>query len=103
MPVLTLEAIRQNPWNVLTHDLPAEPSRLLLNVAQLAAATCRQIESDLFATACDEAPDSPLDAEARDIADRFFKANRKIGEICCLLEEIFGVVAEDYLLPRNSA
>ena len=39
MPVLTLEAIRQNPWNVLTHDLPAEPSRLLLNVAQLAAAT----------------------------------------------------------------
>jgi hypothetical protein len=48
MPVLTLEAIRQNPWNVLTHDLPAEPSRLLLNVAQFAAATCRRIESDLF-------------------------------------------------------
>jgi hypothetical protein len=103
MPTLTFEAIRQNPWNVLTHELPSTPPRLLLTLAQLAAASCRQIDAELFTLACEDGADSPLDAECRDIADRFFKAHRKIGEICGLLEEQFGIEAQDYLLPSNSA
>jgi hypothetical protein len=93
MPTLTLEAIRQNPWNAVTYDLPAHPSLLLLTLAQFAATCCRQIEADLaFAST----------TEARINTDGFFKANRKIGEIIGLLEEQFGIEAKDYLLPRNS-
>jgi hypothetical protein len=101
MPTLTFEAIRQNPWNVLTHELPENPSRLLLTLGQIAATCCRQIEADLFRLACDELDESLLDKD-REIADRFLKANRKIGEICGLLEEKFGVVAHDYVLSSNS-
>jgi len=50
MPVLTIEAIRQNPWNVLTHELPADPGELLLTAARLAATYCRDGEF-LLATA----------------------------------------------------
>ena len=100
MPTLTLEAIRQNPWNAVTHDLPACPSRQLLTLAQLAAACCRQIEADLELA---DDGDEQTTTERRDRIDRFFKANRKIGEICGLWKDQFGVEAEDYLLPSNSA
>src|SRR4029077_18877799 len=34
MPTLTIEDIRNNPWNVLTHRLPERPDELLLEIAQ---------------------------------------------------------------------
>jgi hypothetical protein len=102
MPTLTLEAIRQNPWNAVTHDLPAHPSHQLLTLAQLAAACCRQIEADLV-LATDDGDATISTPETRDSTDRFLKANRRIGEICGLFEEHFGIEAKDYLLPRNSA
>jgi len=91
MPVLTLEAIRQNPWNVLTHDLPSDASELLLKAAQLAATCCRQIEFETLAL-----------ASAHTSLDRCSKAHRKIGEICGLLEDRFGVPMHDFSLSRNS-
>jgi hypothetical protein len=44
MTVLTIEAIRENPWNVVSHTLPPHPDPLLLVVAYLAADYCRQSE-----------------------------------------------------------
>ena len=45
MAMLTIEAIRENPWNVLTHKLPDACGPLLLEVAWLAADYCRKSES----------------------------------------------------------
>jgi hypothetical protein len=101
MPTLTLDAIRQNPWNAVTYDLPADPSLLLLTLAQLAAACCRQIESDLLFSNDGDLRTSTT--EIRNSIKGFIKANRKIGEIIGLLEEQFEIEAKDYLLPSNSA
>ncbi len=51
MPTLTLEAIRRNPWNVLTHAMPADPSRLFLEAARRAALYCRDSEYALVIAA----------------------------------------------------
>jgi hypothetical protein len=40
----SIGAIRENPWNVLTHKLPGYPMRLLLEVADFAATYCRNSE-----------------------------------------------------------
>jgi hypothetical protein len=48
MPILTIEAIRQNPWNVLSHELPHDPSLLLLRLARMAADYCRRSENLLM-------------------------------------------------------
>jgi hypothetical protein len=45
MPILSLEAIRENPWNVLSHDLPNQCPPLLLEIAWLAADYCGKSES----------------------------------------------------------
>jgi hypothetical protein len=48
MPILTIEAIRENPWNVLSHELPPNPSLLLLRLARMAADYCRRSENLLM-------------------------------------------------------
>ena len=101
MPILTLEAIRQNPWNVLTHELPSDPAELLLKAAQLAATCCRQIDVEILDATRDNSTSAPS-SEMCEAADHFLKANRKIGEIIGLLEEKFGVPAYDFWLSRNS-
>jgi hypothetical protein len=45
MPILSLKAIRENPWNVLSHDLPNKCPPLLLEIAWLAADYCGKSES----------------------------------------------------------
>ncbi len=45
MPTLTIEAIRENPWNITTHGLPDRCEPLLLEIAWLAADYCRKSES----------------------------------------------------------
>jgi hypothetical protein len=91
MPTLTLETLRQNPWNVLTHDLPSDASELLLRTAQIAATCCRQIEFEALERASEHTS-----------ADRCSRAHRKIGEIIGLLEDNFGVAAHEIMLSRNS-
>ena len=44
MPTLTIEVIRENPLNVVTHTLPTHPTELLLDTAYLAANYCRKSE-----------------------------------------------------------
>jgi hypothetical protein len=51
MPTLTIEAIRENPWNAITYGLPSDPAPLLLEVAHLAAAYCRASEYQLMLAA----------------------------------------------------
>jgi hypothetical protein len=102
MPILTIEAIQQNPRNVISHDLPAYPSQELLRVAQFAAACCRQIESEILDLADEPGSTLALSPEAKNSVDRFLIANRKIGEICATLEKRFGVPFCDFWLFRNS-
>lgn len=94
MPTLTLEAIRQNPWNVITHDLPSESSELLLRTARLAASYCRQSEHLIMLAARDgdyapawwtggeNDPDSHEESEGRS-----YEADDKLTEIDALLGE----------------
>jgi hypothetical protein len=44
MLTLTLEALRENPWNVVTYKLPSHPKPLLVNAAYLAAEYCHKSE-----------------------------------------------------------
>ena len=43
-PILTVDAIRDNPWNAVTLPLPKRPSRLLVILAFYAADYCRVSE-----------------------------------------------------------
>jgi hypothetical protein len=95
MRILTLEAIRCNPWNALSYELPAHPSRLLLELARLAAHYCRQSEYELMLAAregnyvpwwwCEGAPDAHEESEALAL-----EADEKLTEIFDLLEVEFG-------------
>lgn len=95
MPILTIEAIRQNPWNVVTHKLPTCPGRLLLEVAYLAADYCRASEYFLV-TAVTRSNYTPEGWEPTDGCDaheeseaRGFNAHLRLEEICSLYEKQF--------------
>jgi hypothetical protein len=88
MPELTIEAIRENPWNVITHTLPVEASPVLLEAAYLAAVYCRNSEYMLMHAAHDgdyvpagwePGPDS---CDVHEINERRGRnAERKLDEI----------------------
>jgi hypothetical protein len=95
MPTLTLEAIRQNPWNVITQDLPSDPSQLLLRAARLAASYCREAEYMLVvAVRADEYVPAGWtggegDPDAHEASEgRAYEADDKLTEIDALLGEI---------------
>ena len=48
MPTMTIEAIRENPWNAVDHELPEVADRLLLDVAYRAAVYCMTSEYELM-------------------------------------------------------
>jgi hypothetical protein len=95
MPILTIKAIREEPWNVMTHTLPAQPRRLLLEAAYLAADYCRSIEYLFMAETRDadftpdgwqvSHPDGPDESESRGQ-----RAHRRVLEICECYEREFG-------------
>jgi hypothetical protein len=88
MPKLTIEAIRENPWNVVTYMLPTRPMPLLLKAAYLAADYCRNGEYLLMMAARDgfytphgwkaasDSPDVHEEFEARGL-----NADRRLNEI----------------------
>jgi hypothetical protein len=94
MPTLTLEAIRQNPWNVLTNNMPSDPSELLLRTARLAASYCRQSEY-LFVLAARDGDYAPAwwtggedDPDVHEESEgRSYDADKKLAEIDGLLGE----------------
>jgi hypothetical protein len=51
MSILTVEAIRKNPWSAVEDELPRNPSRLLLRAALFAVAYCFRSESNLASEA----------------------------------------------------
>jgi hypothetical protein len=88
MPILTIEVIRENPWNVVTHTLPAQATELLLETAYLAADYCRNSEYTLMHAARDgeyvpegwlPGPDSCDVHEINE--ERAWQADRKLDEI----------------------
>jgi hypothetical protein len=92
MPILTIEAIRENPWNVLSHELPPNPSLLLLRLARMAADYCRRSENLLMFAVLDgeylpvewqNSPDSP---DAHEFSEALaFNADEKYRAICELM------------------
>ncbi len=97
MTTLTLEAIRENPWNAVTQTLPMFPDWLLLEVAYTAATYCRLIE-EIFMVASRTGDYMPpvwrrshitlmtyTESEAR-----FTEADNKCEEIRVLYRKRFG-------------
>ncbi|WP_441234507.1 hypothetical protein [Bradyrhizobium sp. 930_D9_N1_4] len=101
MPILTIEILLENPWTVLTHDLPEHPSKLLLLTGQIAATCLRAIAYERI----DDLEEDGLPeiiSEERGIAlDEIFLANDKIGEIIYRLEDLYGVPCHDFWLSRT--
>jgi hypothetical protein len=102
MPTLTIEDIRNNPWNVITNPLPEFPSEILLEVAYRAAEYCFRSEYELMEAArhrryipswfnTDEIlPDAHEDSE-----DRYLRSLDKYDEIRARFETEFIDVTED--------
>jgi hypothetical protein len=82
MPELTIDALRANPWNVITHALPATPSRLLLLLACQAADYCRLSEFIIFRET------------GREADERGLIAHERFTEICALCGELYGTFLE---------
>ena len=89
MPALTIDMIRENPWSVITHILPHNPSPVLIELACLAADYCRRSEYVVMMAARDgsykppgwepgiDQPDVHEESEARSC-----NADRRLLEIC---------------------
>jgi hypothetical protein len=96
MTTLTVQAIRENPWNVVTQPLPEHPAELLLEAAYRAAEYCAASEYKLMEAARrgrhipawfnpDEiCPDPHEESEAR-----WLRAEEKIEEIGTAYERIY--------------
>ena len=97
MPLLTIDIIRENPWNVTTHTLPPRPSLVLFELALFAAAYCRDSENLLMRATragdcvptgwdsdCDVQPDIHEESE-----DRSWEADVALSEILgCYDDEV---------------
>src|SRR5579864_7696855 len=101
-PTLTLEVIRENPWNVLTHQLPPEPTDILLEIAAFAAAYCANSKYMLIQAARDDCytptwwrPDCICPDAHEESEDRGLRAADKRDEIRDVYAKIYGkIIAE---------
>ncbi len=102
MPTLTIEAIKENPLNILTHELPEYPTRLLLILAELAATLCRQMQDEIVNDADwlygDVREGGP--PEYNEAVKIWWAAYRKQGDVIALLEERFGIPMLEFTLRR---
>ena len=97
MTALTLEALRENPWNVITQQLPDAPDELLLQAAYLAAEYCKCSEYALmnaarrgrytpsWFTEDEVCPDAHEESE-----ERGWEAEIKMEEIGRVYEQLYG-------------
>jgi hypothetical protein len=96
MRTLTLNSIRQNPWNVLLQKMPPQPGPLLLEAAFMAAEYCYNSDRMLMEAATDGrlrfyVRDTNKIAEAHDECRTWSEAAcYKLEEISDLLEQEFG-------------
>jgi len=96
MATLTIELLQQNPWNVMSHDIPEDPSHLLLVLAQMAADYIRLSEQRvMFAVRNGEhVPARYRDdgnwPDAHEISEGHAQdADQKFLEVTFLLGELF--------------
>jgi hypothetical protein len=95
MPVLSFGAILRNPWAAITHQLPADSSLLLLRLAMVAAAYCRDREYLLMEAAREDLytpPERTPDDNSPDVHEfneaRSLEADRRVGELRSLYAHI---------------
>lgn len=96
-PLMTIAVLRDNPWSVISHELPPEASELLLEAARLAASYCSDSEYLFMRAARDgdyvpawwdateQSPDAHEESE-----ELFHIADCKLREIVALLEDVRG-------------
>jgi hypothetical protein len=92
--LLTITALRENPWNVISHELPSAADKILLSTARLAAAYCGDSEYILMRAARDgtyvptwwDATDKTPDAH-EESEELFHWADCKLREIDDLIGE----------------
>jgi hypothetical protein len=86
--LLTIAALRENPWNVISHELPSAANKILLTAAHLAAAYCGDSEYFFMRAARDgeyvptwwDATDKTPDAH-EESEELFYWADCKLREI----------------------
>ena len=93
MPILTIEALRENPWNVMSRELPPRPAPVLVTLA-LMAAHYGQSSEEMLAFAARHGEYTPAwwkaGLEAGEVLpdvheeseERAYGAERKFIEIC---------------------
>jgi len=102
MRTLCIEDIKENPWNVMLHPLPEQPTRFLLILAQIAATCCRQLAEETITELEATEPDTELPSPQKRVAVRdWYRTHKKIGEICYLLHDEFGVPIFDFCMSRE--
>jgi hypothetical protein len=95
MATLTIELLHQNPWNVMSHDLPEDPSHLLLILAQMAADYIRMSEQRVMFAVRDRehVPTRQQNGtwpDAHEISESNAQdADQKLLEVSFLLGELF--------------
>ena len=84
MKILTVDVIRENPWHVVTHALPANPTPFFIGMAYKAADYCRQSETMIGHAVFKGSDDSQVEA-ARYCPDecirRMRAANERINDL----------------------
>jgi hypothetical protein len=103
MPILTFDAIKENPCNILTHELPKRPTRLLLILAELAATLCRQMQEEIIDDLERVYGHGDITFARREgtaALKKWFEAYRKQGEVGDLLEERFDLPMLKFSLER---
>jgi hypothetical protein len=100
-PILTIAALRENPWNVISHELPSDSDQLLLTAARLAAAYCADSEYLLMRAARDGAyvpawwDDTNKTPDAHEESEELFYFSD------CKLREIDDLLGEDIKEPAE--
>ena len=96
MATLTIELLQQSPWNVMSHDIPEDPSRLLLVLAQMAADYIRLSEQRVMFAVRNREYEQPVQhdngnwPDAHEISEgRAQDADLKFLEVSYLLGELF--------------
>ncbi len=100
-PILTIAAIRENPWNVISDKLPENPCELLLNAAYIAATYCRDAEYMLMMAARDGAYVPEWWTGGEDDPDVHEESEERGWRAEVKLSEISGLRGEDIEEPTG--
>jgi hypothetical protein len=102
MRTLRIEDIKENPWTVMVYPLPEHPARFFLILAQIAATCCRQFAEETIMELEPTEPNPECSSPKMRVALKdWHRAHQKIGEICYLLQDEYGVPSFDFCMSRN--